>query len=106
MVRIMYLKTLPWALDNTSVIKVKALKLHLSCPLCTYHCHAPPTLGRARMGLLGICKSRLTNSLPLGTILCCKSPTFCIGIPKTMKILGQMLKHWGTNCDPICENPA
>ena len=33
-------------------------------------------------GLLGICKSRLTNSPPLGPILCCKSPTFCIGTSK------------------------
>ena len=45
-------------------------------------------------GLLGICKSRLTNSPPLRTILCCKSPTFCIGIPKTMKIHGQMPQPW------------
>ena len=32
-----------------------------------------------------------------GPILCCKSPTFCIGIPKTMKILGQMPQPWGQN---------
>ena len=46
-------------------------------------------------GLLGICKSRLTDSPPLGTILCYKSPTFCMGIPKTMKIYGQMPQPWG-----------
>ena len=46
-------------------------------------------------GLLGICKSRLTNSPPLGTILCYKSPTFGMGIPKTMKIYGQMPQPWG-----------
>ena len=40
--------------------------------------------------LLGICKNRLTNSPPLGTILCYKSPTWCIRIPKTIKVLGQM----------------
>ena len=33
-------------------------------------------------GLLGICKSHLTNSPPLGPISCCKSPTFCIGTSK------------------------
>ena len=48
-----------------------------------------PQVGH-RWGLLGICKSHLTNSPLLGTILCCKSSSFCIGIPKTMKILGQM----------------
>ena len=53
-----------------------------------------PQVGQG-WGLLGICKSRLTNSPLLGTILCRKSPTFCIGIPKSMKILGQMPQPWG-----------
>ena len=34
----------------------------------------PPQVGQW-WGLLGICKSYLTNSPPLGTILCYKSPT-------------------------------
>ena len=63
--------------------------------LCAYHCHAPPTPRRARVGIIGDLQEHLTNSRPLGTILCCKSPTFCIGIPKTMKILGQMPQPWG-----------
>ena len=64
-------------------------------------CYAPiivmphlPQVGHG-WGLLGICKSRLTISPPLGTILCCKSPTFCIRISKTMKIYGQMPQPWG-----------
>ena len=52
------------------------------------HTYAPiivtphlPQVGHG-WGLLGICKSRLTNSPPLGPILRCKSPTFCIGTSK------------------------
>ena len=47
--------------------------------LCLYHCHAPPTPGRAQVE---ICNSCLTNPSPLGAISSCKSPKFCTGIPK------------------------
>ena len=48
--------------------------------------HLPQRVGRGWGLLSGICKSHWTNSQPLGT---------SIGIPKTMKILGQMPQPWG-----------
>ena len=57
-----------------------------------------PSYPRSGMGgdyCMGICKSHLTIPPPLGTILCYKSPAFCIGIPRTTKILGQMPQPWG-----------
>ena len=58
-----------------------------------------PTYPRSGMGgnYWGFARV-VTISLPLGAIniiLCCKSPTFCIGIAKTMKILGQMRQPSG-----------
>ena len=63
----------------------------------TYHCHAPPTPGRAWVGIIGDLQESFDKFPAPGTILCCKSPTFCIGIPETMKILGQMAQPWGHN---------
>ena len=81
-----------WQPNHAVAIDIRFIILYSYAPIIVKP-HLPQ-VGQG-WGLLGICKSRLTNSPLLGTILCCKSPTFCIGIPKTMKILGQMPQPWG-----------
>ena len=65
--------------------------------LCTYHCHTTPTPGRARVGIIGDLQESFDKFPTPRDNLCCKSPTFCILIPETMKILGQMPQPWGQN---------
>ena len=58
---------------------------------------SPPTPGRVRMRIIRDLQESFDKFPTLGTFLRYKSPTFCIGIPKTMKILRQIPQPWGQN---------
>ena len=68
----------------------------------------PTTPGRAQVGInedLQELLDRFPN--PGDDFLCCKSPTFCIGITKIMKILVQMPPTLETNhADNLLQMPT
>ena len=66
--------------------------------LCANHCHVPPTPGRVRVGsIIGdLQKSFYKFPTPDDNfMLQIPNIWICIGIPKVMKILGQMPQPWG-----------